>query len=197
MNKLFLISAALLIVVFLMNRGCEKTEHFSQKKNVDCDVSSWSEWSECSGPCKDIKQNRSRTVIRDKSGNGKPCPQLIENRDCTRNLKCRLGNTEQAPPPEIQAPPRHPPHWMGWKHMVDAGNAELIPIKNQINDAKSSCKNNSKGQTCTQLKNRAKAIIHSNNEYKGYLCAEGMKNNPEELRRYCVGGSEGPERFLL
>ena len=197
MNKLFLISAALLIVVFLMNRGCEKTEHFSQKKNVDCDVSSWSEWSECSGPCKDIKKNRSRTVIRAKSGNGKPCPELIQNRDCEQNLECRINrlrNTEQAPPPPPWNSQNVIYEWTGWKHMVDSGNWELDSIKN---DAKSSCKNNSKGHTCTQFKNRAKAIIDSNNEYKGFLCAEGMKNNPKELRRYCKGGKEGPERISL
>jgi hypothetical protein len=80
--------------------------------------------------------------------------------------------------------------------MVNEGNSSLSQIKQNINDPWSSCRSNPGGQSCTQLKNQANSMIISNNEYKRRLCQEGNKNNPAELRKYCVGGIEQPEGNL-
>ena len=201
MNELFLILAALLVVVLLMNRGCEETEHFQRIKNVNCQVSNWTGWSECSGPCKDDIQERTRSVITPNSGTGTACPPLTEKRNCNRNNRCRQDlATAKAPPPVYQPPPPPPStskdDIQTWIAMVNSDNSSLSYIKQQINDARSSCKSNPYGTACTQLKQQANGLLGSINEYKRRLCDEGMKNNPAELRRYCRFEKEGPEGYL-
>eukprot|EP00567_Pseudictyota_dubia_P010551 CAMPEP_0197448634 /NCGR_PEP_ID=MMETSP1175-20131217/18259_1 /TAXON_ID=1003142 /ORGANISM="Triceratium dubium, Strain CCMP147" /LENGTH=668 /DNA_ID=CAMNT_0042980463 /DNA_START=584 /DNA_END=2591 /DNA_ORIENTATION=- len=39
-----------------------------------CEVSSWSDWSECSAPCGGGRQNRTRTIVSQPDPGGDPCP---------------------------------------------------------------------------------------------------------------------------
>eukprot|EP00455_Lapot_gusevi_P023401 TRINITY_DN2431_c0_g1_i8.p1 TRINITY_DN2431_c0_g1~~TRINITY_DN2431_c0_g1_i8.p1 ORF type:complete len:662 (+),score=106.45 TRINITY_DN2431_c0_g1_i8:49-2034(+) len=48
---------------------------------VYCEVSSWSEWSQCAKPCQGF-QTRSRTIVRQLRNNPADCPALKETRDC-------------------------------------------------------------------------------------------------------------------
>ena len=66
-------------------RECEVIACFDFKitkdMKVDCVVSEWSEWSECTKVCNGGTQTRTRTVITPAS-NGGTCPELSETRAC-------------------------------------------------------------------------------------------------------------------
>lgn len=52
---------------------------------VDCIVSEWSEWSDCSAACGGGTQTRTRTVVTPPSGGGVACPELEESRSCNED----------------------------------------------------------------------------------------------------------------
>ena len=55
--------------------------------DVDCEVSSWSDWTACSQSCGDEgTQRRRRIVTKQKVNSGNQCPHLYEIRKCNR--KC-------------------------------------------------------------------------------------------------------------
>ncbi len=71
---------------------------------MDCEVSEWSEWSECSGSCCSGEQTRSRTVVTAPANGGQECPELTESRGCAMDgTSCDDGDlcTEDSCDPEI------------------------------------------------------------------------------------------------
>jgi hypothetical protein len=56
--------------------------------NVDCTVSDWSNWGQCSQECGGGVQSRTRTILTQQSGSGQPCPSLSEEQAC---------NTQECP----------------------------------------------------------------------------------------------------
>ncbi|OII77852.1 thrombospondin type 1 domain-containing protein [Cryptosporidium andersoni] len=54
---------------------------------INCEVSSWSKWSECSAQCGDGSMIRSRSIITQPSGNGIVCPDLQQLKAC-KGTKC-------------------------------------------------------------------------------------------------------------
>lgn len=65
---------------------------------LDCSVSPWGQWSQCSTRCGDGFQIRTRYVLDFPSGGGGQCPDLTEQRpceippdECFRDADCRLG----------------------------------------------------------------------------------------------------------
>lgn len=65
-----------------------------------CVLSDWSDYSECTAPCKKTdsdpnpQQHRTRSVVQEPVGTGTPCGNLIEYRDCNTNLcpiNCEVG----------------------------------------------------------------------------------------------------------
>ncbi|XP_063826907.1 spondin-1-like [Ostrinia nubilalis] len=48
----------------------------------DCLVSEWGEWSPCSATCGFGNKYRSRRVLREKRGDGRHCPDLVERDHC-------------------------------------------------------------------------------------------------------------------
>lgn len=57
--------------------------------DVDCEVTPWSEWNTCSKACGTLpndpgsgNQNRTREIMVEPSGEGEPCPQMIEAQLC-------------------------------------------------------------------------------------------------------------------
>lgn len=49
---------------------------------VDCQVTEWGEWSDCSKTCADGKKERHRSVNRDAAYGGKVCPTLTDSAAC-------------------------------------------------------------------------------------------------------------------
>lgn len=49
---------------------------------IDCLLSAWSDWSQCSADCGDGIQLRNRTVLRAPSSNGAECGALVEKKNC-------------------------------------------------------------------------------------------------------------------
>jgi hypothetical protein len=54
----------------------------NQTCNVDCQVSSWSDWSSCSKPCGGGQRTRTRTVTQQAQNGGRACPALQEVEAC-------------------------------------------------------------------------------------------------------------------
>jgi len=64
--------------------GCEiqcRNEN-AECVDVDCEVSDFGEWSECSETCGDGTQTRTRTITQDPMHNGAACPELVETQTC-------------------------------------------------------------------------------------------------------------------
>lgn len=61
---------------------------------VDCLLSEWSAWSECSHPCGLGEQHRSRQVLEAPTNTGSPCGTLEETRPCGSHCppKCILSD---------------------------------------------------------------------------------------------------------
>lgn len=60
-----------IIIYFMMN-----------KKTIDCVVSEWSSWNDCSKPCDGGTRTRTRTVVTKEANGGKACPSLTDTSSC-------------------------------------------------------------------------------------------------------------------
>ncbi|XP_035212991.1 spondin-1-like isoform X5 [Stegodyphus dumicola] len=64
---------------------------------IDCVVTPWSAWSECSHTCGNGRKERRRMIKLNPENGGKPCPgKLVQRRKCKENLPCpdRMGDKE-------------------------------------------------------------------------------------------------------
>ena len=48
----------------------------------DCQVTPWTEFSECTAPCNGGNHSRARTVVQEPANKGKPCPELKQKTQC-------------------------------------------------------------------------------------------------------------------
>jgi len=63
---------------------------------VDCKVSGWGKWDECTAPCGGGNKTRHRVVVRPKEHGGRACPALAQTSFC--NLQsCDCGVTQFSP----------------------------------------------------------------------------------------------------
>lgn len=61
----------------------------SAEMPVDCEMSSWSQWSPCSLNCGDSAvQQRTRSIKVYPKNNGKPCGSRLDERPCPLPLAC-------------------------------------------------------------------------------------------------------------
>jgi len=58
---------------------------------VDCEVSEWGEYGECSEKCGGGKQTRKRTVTKEQANGGKECEALEEDKECNTQ-SCAITN---------------------------------------------------------------------------------------------------------
>ena len=61
---------------------------------VDCDVSDWMPWTDCSAKCGVGTRTRSRAVTTEPAHGGKACPALTESTPC-EGPPCSVGETTQ------------------------------------------------------------------------------------------------------
>ncbi|KAL1139411.1 hypothetical protein AAG570_006395 [Ranatra chinensis] len=61
---------------------------------VDCGITEWSSWSECSAPCGPGLQNRTRKMLHKFSHGGRPCGPVIETKIC--NTPCEVFQWQAA-----------------------------------------------------------------------------------------------------
>ena len=54
----------------------------TQSCPVDCAVSEWSNWGECSASCGGGSQTQTRTVVTPSENGGTECPVLTQNQSC-------------------------------------------------------------------------------------------------------------------
>lgn len=65
----------------------------TQECRVNCEVSPWSNWSQCDKKCGGGKQSRTRTVTKQPLGSGSKCPVLREERACNTE-RCIVSNVK-------------------------------------------------------------------------------------------------------
>ncbi len=53
---------------------------------VDCEVSDWSNWSECDATCGGGSKIRTREILKFPNTTGKACPSLIDSEDCGNDI---------------------------------------------------------------------------------------------------------------
>ena len=58
---------------------------------VNCSVSEWTDWDDCSKACEGGEQGRTRSVQNPGTGGGKVCPHLSESRECNKT-PCPKGH---------------------------------------------------------------------------------------------------------
>lgn len=75
---------------------CEDYRAVCHISAIDCDVSPWGPWSECSSPCGIGSRERTRQVIVPPRNGGMQCPDLKQHRGC-------LGHNPQCGPSEAVA----------------------------------------------------------------------------------------------
>ena len=77
------------------------SEDFALLEPIDCELSKWSNWTECSVTCGRGIMERSRAVARSQQGLGKPCEQqsLREIQGC--NHVDENGDQIECPPPVL------------------------------------------------------------------------------------------------
>lgn len=62
----------------------------SNEPVIDCVVTPWGPWSECSRPCGRAQRSRRRMIKLHPQNGGKECPtKLVQRRRCKDNPPCR------------------------------------------------------------------------------------------------------------
>lgn len=99
---------------------------------IDCVLSDWSDWSECSGGL----QTRTRTVVTSPQFGGNPCGPTIETRDC------------QAPLPSIDCLVSE---WSDWGPCINGSQTRTRTILTSPENGGASCPVLSEVRSCTTL----------------------------------------------
>ena len=72
-----------------MNKEKDKNPN---DNSIDCIITRWSEWSECSTTCGKSYKSKTRMVKRHPENGGKQCPQkLVRRKRCREVPKCKKG----------------------------------------------------------------------------------------------------------
>ena len=66
----------------------ESENGYLSANQVDCIVSEWSTWSQCSSSCQIGTRSRTRLILRAASFKGATCPNLIESEGCNISIAC-------------------------------------------------------------------------------------------------------------
>ncbi|KAK6590073.1 extracellular with 3 TSP1 domains and an EGF domain [Cryptosporidium xiaoi] len=66
----------------------EAEDGYLSANQVDCIVSEWSTWSQCSSTCQNGTRSRTRLILRPASFKGVTCPNLIESEGCNISIPC-------------------------------------------------------------------------------------------------------------
>eukprot|EP00742_Colponemidia_sp_Colp-10_P006748 GILJ01007233.1.p1 GENE.GILJ01007233.1~~GILJ01007233.1.p1 ORF type:complete len:2169 (+),score=356.63 GILJ01007233.1:3-6509(+) len=68
------------------------TARVCQPSTIDCMLTDWSEWSDCSTPCSGGTRQQTRKVIRQPLAGGQPCGSLTRSEACNVGVTCDCGS---------------------------------------------------------------------------------------------------------
>lgn len=72
----------------IMNLLNDPAENTTSVPNVDCVLGEWSDWSNCSVQCGRGYKIKTRQVLVQAQGTGKPCPQVLTKRKICKGEQC-------------------------------------------------------------------------------------------------------------
>jgi len=72
-------------------RGRRRRQHLRRRKQRNCKVSSWSEWTDCNKSCGIGEAERRREVVQRPAHGGLPCPALVDYKWCGSARNCKTG----------------------------------------------------------------------------------------------------------
>ena len=99
---------------------------------VNCELSSWGDWSGCSNPCGGGEQTRSRSVLREAEHGGTACGELSSSRPC--NVEPCASDCELS-------------SWSKWSDCsADCGSGEQSRFRFVVSESKNG------GAACGELK---------------------------------------------
>ncbi len=52
------------------------------ERSIDCQVSGWSDWEQCSAGCGAGTQSRTRVITQQPANDGQACPNLVDKQEC-------------------------------------------------------------------------------------------------------------------
>lgn len=78
MNKKIIIVVVIVIIILI----AVVVYFATKKKPIDCVVSEWSSWNDCSKACGGGTKTRTRTVVTKDADGGKACPVLSDTSSC-------------------------------------------------------------------------------------------------------------------
>ncbi|KAH7644159.1 spondin-1-like protein [Dermatophagoides farinae] len=61
---------------------------------IDCVVTVWSEWSQCTKPCGKARKERRREIKLNPQNGGRKCPKLVQRRKCKENPPCECAMSQ-------------------------------------------------------------------------------------------------------
>lgn len=153
---------------------CPSTEDHKQcnleECPVDCEVSEWSNWSECSQPCGGGYHIRTRSVLQYPNSTGKSCPPLFESQDC---------NSQSCTPDDCMTS-----EWSPWSDCVKCGDEMKHHSRTIISQgSKNNCPPLSEVEPC-------------DNTGCPVDCKVSDFSDWSECSAVCGGGQQHQDRFI-
>lgn len=164
----------------------EDRECNTQPCPVDCEVSEWSSWTNCSKTCGTGQQTRTRTLTKQASFGGSNCPPLLETRDC---------NTQACPVPPTRVDCQVGP-WSSWssctKSCGTGSQTRTRTITQPAANGGNSCPSTIETQQCNTQPCPVDCVVGPWNGWSSCSksCGTGTQTRTRPIYQYAANGGK-------